>query len=162
MTVEPDYLSFVFGLFFILWGLGGCIWFDLDEFRCKSSPLSERLPVIIFFNLAVLGLGLGFGSAYLSNSTYKYAKTSEIIELNEQMPKNLNYISQKEASIPSEQFSYLNKKGEQKTLKLNEDSRIFWKKSKENKLVVTKKTNYSIFSKKLGTEVCKLTVYYTE
>lgn len=162
MTVNPDYLNFVLGLFFILWGLGSCIWFDLGESRCKSSPLSERLPVIIFFNLAVLGLGLGFGSAYLSNSTYKYVKTTKTIQLSEQMPRNLNYISQKEASIPSKQFSYLNKKGEQKTIKLNENSRIFWKKSKENKIVVTTKTNYSIFSKKLGTEVCKLTVYYTE
>lgn len=78
------------------------------------------------------------------------------------MPKNMNYISQKEASIPSKQFSYLNKKGEQKALDLNENSRIFWKKSKENKLVVTTKAHYSIFGKKIETEICKLTVYYTE
>lgn len=57
---------------------------------------------------------MSFGFLFLNNATYKYAKTTKTIQLSEQMPRNLNYISQKEASIPSEQFSYLNKKGEQK------------------------------------------------
>lgn len=163
MTVKPDYLIIFLSLFLILWGIGSCIYLDAFEFRSEPRlPLSEMLPQIIFSNLLILGICLGFGTAFLSNSTYKYAKVIKTIQLSEQMPKNLNYISQKEASIPSEQFSYLNKKGEQKTLKLNEDSRIFWKKSKENKLIITNKTNYSIFNKKLGTEICKLTVYYTE
>lgn len=163
MTVKPDYLIIFLSLFLILWGIGSCIYLDAFEFRSEPRlSLSEMLPQIIFSNLLILGICLGFGTAFLSNSTYKYAKVIKTIQLSEQMPKNLNYISQKEASIPSEQFSYLNKKGEQKTLKLNEDSRIFWKKSKENKLIITNKTNYSIFNKKLGTEICKLTVYYTE
>ena len=162
MTVKPDYVNIFLALFLILWGLGSCIYLDAFELRCESSPLSKRIPGIIFYNLIILGLCMSFDFLFLNNATYKYAKTTKTIQLSEQMPRNLNYISQKEASIPSEQFSYLNKKGEQKTLKLNENSRIFWKKSKENKLVVTSKTNYSIFSKKLGTEVCKLTVYYTK
>ena len=161
MTVEPDYLIIFLALFLILWGIGSCIYLDAFEFRSEPRlPLSESFPQIIFFNLLILGLCMSFGFLFLNDATYKYAKTTKTIQLSEQMPKNLNYISQKDASIPSKQFSYLGKNGEQKTLKLNENSRIFWKKSKENKLVVTTKTNYSIFSKKLGTEVCKLTVYY--
>lgn len=163
MTVEPDYLIIFLALFLILWGIGGCIYLDAFELCSEPRlPLSESLPRIIFSNLIILGLCWGFGFLFLNDATYKYAKTTKTIQLSEQMPKNLNYISQKEASIPLEQFSYLNKKGEQKTLKLNENSRIFWKKSKENKLVVTSKTNYSIFNRKLGTEICKLTVYYTK
>lgn len=163
MVVAPNYFIIILSSLLLLIGIGACIYIDVPELRREPKPpLSETVLVIILSNLFLLGLSWGVGIPILNECPYSYTKITKTIQLSEQMPKNMNYISQKEASIPSKQFSYLNKKGEQKALDLNENSRIFWKKSKENKLVVTTKAHYSIFGKKIETEICKLTVYYTE
>ena len=165
MSYNNSYADIISPLLLILLGLivsvGTSIWairtakkdFEFNPFDAVGIIIISSFPLLIAWCI-------GFSS--LKFTPYRYIKKTETIELSEQMPKNLNYVSQKVASIPSKQFSYLDKKGEQKTLELNESSRIFWKQSDENKLVVTTKTNYSIFSKKLGTEIYKLTVYYTE